>query len=306
MKACLLAFCVAILGCSSTPVGSKGIDPALAALVPADTILLSGIRMNELRATPLYTKMLSQQRLSELDDFSRQTNFDPRKDVNEMLLASNGVESVLLARGNFKIQAPAGMKKSIYKGATLYGKTGGAYAILDATTAVAGVESAVRRALDQKQSDQKQSGRPGPASLLDRARALPGSGQLWFVSSGWGTLPERLAGDAGNLSNMGRLLRTIENASGTADLRSGITATLIGHCRTDPDAKNLGDAARGMVGLGRLSVPENQPEMLRVFDGIKVEQKQRTVQVNVSISPDLIDKLLKMTETRPKASAKNR
>ena len=302
MKLCLLAIPVAILGCSCAQTGGGArIDQALAALVPADTILLSGIRMNELRATPLYTKMLSQQRLSELDDFAKQTNFDPRKDVNEMLLASNSVESVLLARGNFKIQAPAGMKKSIYKGATLYGKTGGAYAILDATTAVAGVESAVRRAIDQKQS-----GRPGPASLLDRARALPGSGQLWFVSSGWGTLPERLAGDAGNLSNMGRLLRTIENASGTADLRSGITATLIGQCRTDPDAKNLGDAARGMVGLGRLSVPENQPEMLRVFDGIKVEQKQRTVQVNVSISPDLIDKLLKMTETRPKASAKNR
>ena len=301
MKLCLLAIPVAILGCSCAQTGGARIDPALAALVPADTILLSGIRMNELRATPLYTKMLSQQRLSELDDFARQTNFDPRKDVNEMLLASNGVESVLLARGNFKIQAPAGMKKSIYKGATLYGKTGGAYAILDATTAVAGVESAVRRAIDQKQS-----GRPGPASLLDRARALPGSGQLWFVSSGWGTLPERLAADPGNLSNMGRLLRTIENASGTADLRSGITATLIGQCRTDPDAKNLGDAARGMVGLGRLSVPENQPEMLRVFDGIKVEQKQRTVQVNVSISPDLIDKLLKMTETRPKAAAKNR
>jgi len=301
MRLRLLVIPVAVLVCSCAQPGGGRIDPALAALVPADTILLSGIRMNELRSTPLYTKMLSQQRLSELDDFARQTNFDPRKDVNEMLLASNGVESVLLARGNFKIQAPAGMKKSIYKGATLYGKTGGAYAILDATTAVAGVESAVRRAIDQKQS-----GRPGPASLLDRARALPGSGQLWFVSSGWGTLPERLTADAGNLSNMGRLLRSIENASGTADLRSGITATVIGQCRTDPDAKNLGDAARGMVGLGRLSVPENQPEMLRVFDGIKVDQKQRTVQVNVGISPDLIDKLLKMTETRPKAAAKNR
>jgi hypothetical protein len=301
MKLPLLVIPVAILGCSCAQPGGGRIDAALAALVPADTILLSGIRMNELRATPLYTKMLSQQRLSELDDFAKQTNFDPRKDVNEMLLASNGVESVLLARGNFKIQAPAGMKKSTYKGATLYGKTGGAYAILDATTAVAGVESAVRRAIDQKQS-----GRPGPAPLLDRARALPGSGQLWFVSSGWGTLPERLGADAGNLSNMGRLLRTIENASGTADLRSGITATVIGQCRTDPDAKNVGDAARGMVGLGRLSVPENQPEMLRVFDGIKVEQKQRTVQVNVNISNDLIDKMLKMTETRPRPAAKNR
>ena len=301
MRLRLLAITVAILGCSCAQPGGGRIDPALAALVPEGTIMLSGIRMNELRATPLYNKMLSQQRLSELDDFARQTNFDPRKDVNEMLLASNGVESVLLARGNFKIQAPAGMKKSIYKGATLYGKTGGAYAIVDATTAVAGVESAVRRAIDQKQS-----GRLGAVALLDRARALPGSGQLWFVSSGWGTLPDRLAADPGNLSNMGRLLRSVETASGTADLRSGITAAVIGQCRTDPDAKNLGDAARGMVGLGRLSVPENQPEMLRLFDGIKVEQKQRTVQVNVNISSDLIDKMLKMTETRPKPAAKNR
>jgi hypothetical protein len=193
------------------------------------------------------------------------------------------------------------MKKSTYKGATLYVKPEGAYAIVDATTAVAGVERAVRRALDQKQS-----GQPGAAALLDRARALPGSGQLWFVSSGWGTLPDRLAADPGNMSNMGRLLRSVENASGTADLRSGLAATVIGQCRTDQDARNLGDAARGMVGLGRLSVPENQPEMLRVFDGVKVEQKQRTVQVNVNISPDLIDKMLKMTETRSKASSKNR
>ena len=72
----------------------------------------------------------------------------------------------------------------------------------------------------------------------------------------------------------------------------------MGDCRTEQDAKTLGDAARGMIGLGRLSVPENQPEMLRLFDGIKVEQKQQSVQLNVNIPPDLIDRLLKMTETR--------
>ena len=47
-----------------------------------------------------------------------------------------------------------------------------------------------------------------------------------------------------------------------------------------------------MIGLGRLSVPENQPEMLRLFDGIKVEQKQQSVQVNVNIPADLVDRLL--------------
>src|SRR3954451_11326903 len=129
MRPRLLALAVTILGCSCAQPGGGRIDPVLAAMAPADTILLSGIRMSEVRSTPLYTRMISQQRLSELDDFARQTNFDPRKDVTELLLASNGVDNLMLARGNFKIQTPAGMKKSIYKGATLFGKADGAFAI---------------------------------------------------------------------------------------------------------------------------------------------------------------------------------
>src|SRR5205823_8866137 len=123
----------------------------------------------------------------------------------------------------------------------------------------------------------------------------------------WGSLPDRFGGEqAGNLSNITRIVRSIESATATVDLRSGISASAKGECRTEQDAKNLSDAARGMVGMGRLSVPENQPEMLRLFDGIKVEQKQGAVQLNVNIPPDLIDKMLQMTDTRPKPPAKNR
>ena len=50
-----------------------------------------------------------------------------------------------------------------------------------------------------------------------------------------------------------------------------------------------------MVGLGRLSVPANEPEMLRLFDGIRVEQTQRSVLLNLKIPSDLIDRLLQMT-----------
>jgi hypothetical protein len=297
MKVWLLAASVAILGCSSAEIGGNRIDPALAALVPSDTIILSGARMSELRSTALYSKLISRQRLSELDDFAKKTNFDPRKDVNDMLIANNGADSVVLARGNFKIQAPVGLKKSAYKGVTIYSKNEGAYAILDATTAVAGPEPAVRKVIDQKQSGQR-----GAAALLDRARALAGTGQVWFVSNGWGTLPDRLSGQGGNLSNLSRFFRSIETATAIADLRSGLVANANGQCKTEQDAKTLGDAARGMVGLGRLSVPENQPEMLRLFDGIKVEQKQTSIQVNVNITPDLIDRLLQFTDTRPKVA----
>ncbi len=100
MKAFLLAISVAILGCSSAQFGGARIDRGLAALVPADTILLSGIRMSEVRATPLYNRMISQQRLSELNDFAKQTNFDPRKDVQPLL-----AWSALCARPSIRSKA---------------------------------------------------------------------------------------------------------------------------------------------------------------------------------------------------------
>ena len=294
MKAALLAIGLVVTGCKSSQSGSPRIDPVLAALVPGDTIMLTGVRMADVRATATYAQLATQQRLSPLDDFAKSTNFDPRKDVTEMLVASDGADSVVLARGNFKVQATAELKKFEYKGVTIYGDGIGAYAIFDATTAAAGTDRAVRKAIDRKRS-----GGPGPTSLLDRARALPGSGQIWFVSNGWGTLPDLATGQGGNFANVARVLKSLESATATIDLRSGLDADIRGLCRTDPDAKMLSEALRGMVGLGRLSVPQDQPELLRLFDGIKVEQTQRSVQLSLKIPPDLIDRLIKMTGSRP-------
>jgi hypothetical protein len=297
MKACLLAIPLMIAGCGSAQTGGGRLDPVLAALVPPDTFLLSGIRMSELRTTPLYVKMLSQDLNSTLDDFAKNTNFDIRKDVNDILIASTptGSGKVVLARGNFKIQPPAGFKKSPYKGVAVYSQGDAAYAILDASTAVAGTEPEVRKVIDQKQSGQR-----GGAALLDRARALPGAGQIWLVSNGWGTLPADLSQQNGNIANLARFMQSIDRASAIADLRSGLVGNITGECKSEQDAKSLGDAARGMVGLGRLNVPENRPEMLRLFDGIKVDQKQRSIQVNVNISADLIDRMLQMNAAAPK------
>lgn len=288
-----------MLGCGSAQMGGLRVDPGLTALVPSDTILVAGIRMRELRGTALYGKLMAERRLGELDDFAARTNFDPRKDVADMLIASNGTDNVVLARGNFKVTAPAGMKKAAYKGVTIYSKGQGAYAILDSTTAVAGVEPAVRKAIDQKQS-----GRGGAQGLLDRARALPGGGQIWLVADGWGTLPDRLQKDGGNLANLSRFFRGIAKANATVDLRSGAIAHAVGDCRSEQDAKTLGDAARGIVGLGRLSVPEGKNELLRVFDGIKVDQKQNAVIVDVNIPADLLDGLLQMAPRKPGVTRK--
>lgn len=286
------ALIITMVGCGSAEMGAMRIDPVLAALVPADSIVVAGLRMGELRGTSLYGKLVAQKRLSDLDDFAKNTNFDPRKDVNDLLIASDGMQSVALARGNFRVQAPAGTAKSDYKGVTVYGSSEGAYAIVDSTTAIAGPMTAIRKVIDQKRSGGK-----GAVALLDRARALPGPGQIWMVSQGWGSLPDKLSKEGGNLSNLSRFFRGIQTATAVADLHDGLVAHLNGDCRTEQDAKTLGDAARGLVGLGRLTVPEGKPEMMRLFDGIKVDQKQNTILVNVNIPADLIDGLLQMSES---------
>lgn len=282
-----------LTACGDAQMSGTKIDPLLASMVPPDTVMLMGVRMEALRSTALYQKMLARQRFSDLDDFAKRTNFDPRKDVREMLIASDGSESVVLARGSFRITPLKETKQSTYKGATLYSQGDSAVAILDSTTAVAGRETAVRKAIDQKRARGA-----APGALLTKARSLPSTSQVWAVVLGWGKLGDQMMPRSGNAANFSRILKSLETSTLHADLRSGVQAAIDGVAKTEQDAKTLGDAARGFVGLGRLSVPENQPEMLRVFDGIKVDQQQRSLRVTIQIAPELVDSMLKWTAPR--------
>lgn len=279
---------VALTACNSAETGRTGIDSTLIALVPPDATMLSGIRMEAVRATALYRKMLAQQALPQLDDFGRKTGFDPRRDVRELLIASNGTDVLMAARGAFNLHGIEGSTKSSYKGYTLYANESRAVGLIDSSTAVAGPLTAVRAALDRY----KAGSRARPDELLARARQIPSENQVWSVSNGFENLLTMTIPQQGNAANVGRILGSLQNTTAAADFRTGVNGFIDGLCRTDQDAKNLGDAARGLVGLGRLSVPENQPELLKLWDGIRVDQQERTVKITVAIPEDLVDKLI--------------
>ena len=280
-----------VLGCRSAEMARGRVDPVLVAFIPADVVMLTGVRMEEIRSTPLYQKMVAKRRLQQLDQFAVETGFDPRKDVRELLVASNGKESVVLARGKFDIHGIKGARRSAYKGYTLYSGEQGGVALLDRTTAVAGNLPSVRAAIDQYKS----GSRGGAAALLARAQEIPANNQVWSVSSGWTNLLGKAMPQTGNAANFSKIFRSLENTTFAADMRSGLNAIAAGDCRTEQDAKNLGDAVRGLVGMGRLSVPDDRPELLRFYDGIKVEQQQRSIRIIANIPQDLLDKFLEMT-----------
>ena len=95
------------------------------------------------------------------------------------------------------------------------------------------------------------------------------------------------------------IFRSLQDYWFQADFSAGLRAEVHGTTRTEKDAINLRDAVRGMVGLGRLNVPENQPELLRVWDGITVDQQGRSITIHADIAQDLIDKMVQMLNSAP-------
>jgi len=280
-----------ILLASLTPFGCRSADTGLSKFIPGDTVALAGIRMDQVRTTALYQKLRAQKRFSELDNLKARTGFDPTLDVSELLVATNGKDAITVARGHFA-PSDAAAKKVPYKGYTLNTHGDGAYVLIDGTTAVAGTQGAVRAAIDQFKTG---TSSPGAASLVARGHALSPQAQIWAVSDS----PEAFAGLAsGNAAgNFGKVFGQIERLSFTADLSKGLNAVATGDCRTEQDAKSLGDALRGLVSLGKLSVPQGQTDLLRLYDSVQVDQTQKSIKITASIVPELMDKLLQLTDT---------
>jgi hypothetical protein len=286
--------CLVLAGCGGSLTRNGPVDPALAVFIPPDAVTLAGIRMDQIRTTPIYRKLAERNRLPRFDQFRTESGFDPSKDVNELLLASDGKKLLAIAHGAFAAKPRDGLNTSEYKGYTLYAKyESEAIAFIGKNIVLGGQTASVHAAIDEYKS----GGRGAPRNLMARAHALPADAQIWAVVEGWrGVTPDQLR-EMGNLGNLDRMLRSVEGANLTVDLRTGAHAAITGDCATEADAKTLADSLRGLASLARLGAPRgtpgNQPDLLRALDGIQVKQEGRVVQVNVDIAEDLAEKLVR-------------
>jgi len=252
------------------------------------------------RATEVYRRYVATRKLPWLEGFVKDTGLDPRQDLWEFLAVSNGKDAVLMARGKFspmglepKLER-AGVPRTPYKGYTIIGDERVAVAFTNATTAIAGKASALRAIIDQRS---KSGGIPAP--LLDQLKSVPPGSQVWFVSQqGFKRLPVDLpkSGALANIENLNRVLGTLESGALSIDLRTGLDAQASGVCATGQDAKRLHDALRGLIGLGRLSTPASQPELLQFYDAFVVSQHERTVNIKAAISLEQLAAFEKMFE----------
>src|SRR5689334_3676727 len=97
----IAASALTLVSCSKTAIPGAKIDPALAGLIPADTVMLAGVHVDAFQKTDIYQKHLVNRSFPLFDDFMSQTGLKRREDLWELLFISNGKQNVLLGRGKF-------------------------------------------------------------------------------------------------------------------------------------------------------------------------------------------------------------
>jgi hypothetical protein len=289
-KILLCALLSISLSCArKSPVGPK-IDPALATLIPDDTTLLVGTRLEALERTPVYQKYLADRKFPQVEEFARQTGLDPKKDLWELLFVSNGKNNVLLGRGKFANEMEPrlekeGAKRFGYKGYNLIGDEKTAVVFFSASTAAVGPTESLRYLLDQRGAS-----KGPPATLAALMKDIPADAQLWAAYGGG---PVDL-GFTGNLANLSKLVGSIQTGSLYFDLRTGLSGVAAGECSTDQSAEEVRGALKAFIGLGRLNTPANQPELQAAWDGLRVTEQDKRVKLYIDVPQNVVDQFLSL------------
>jgi len=288
IRTVLGALLVVSVSCArKTPVGPK-IDPALATLIPADTTLLVGTRLEALERTPVYQKYLADRKFPQVEEFARQTGLDPKKDLWELLFVSDGQHHVLLGRGKFANEMEPrlekeGAKRFGYKGYNLIGDEKAAVVFFSASTAAMGATESLRFLLDQRGAS-----KGPPAALAALMTDIPADAQFWGVYGG-GPIDLPFTG---NLANVTKLVSSIQAGSIYFDLRTGLNGIASGECSTVQSAEDVQGALKALIGLGRLNTPASQPELQKAYDGLRVTLQDQRVRLYIDVPEDVVDQFL--------------
>jgi hypothetical protein len=279
------------------------IDNVLEKMTPPGATSLVGARMDEIRNTDFYGEAIRQRKLPQLDQFVRQTGFDPRRDVRELLFATTKTGGVLMARGTFRVDLTLTDFKPIRHGAyTVQTYSGNGYCVLDRTLAIAGDIPSVNAALDAWTQGSHTAAQP----LLAHAKQVEAVYPFWGVSIGFaGFLADNMPKAASGI-DFARIFRGLEDTWFEATFANGFKGVVHGATATEQDAINLRDTAKGMIGFGRLSVPENQPGMLKLWDGFSVEQEAKSVAIRIDIAQGLVEQLIHMFDAATSGRGRGR
>jgi len=286
-------------GCTRTR-NSVAVDAALLTQVPQESVAIGAIRIKAMRDTPAWKRLLEQKVVNDrLDEIAKETTFDARKDLWELLWSSDGKEPLVYARGEF---APMGLEpkadqkgvtRMSYKGQMMIGDEKGAVWFINSSTAVFGRTEKIRGLIDARDTR-----KAGPSeSLRARIESIPPTAHLW-VAAEQAFLPKpsgdvKADGPLANIAqNMPMLLRSVNGLTGHINLADGVNMEFAAACNDEKGAKMVHDSLRGVLGIARIMLPPKEKQaLLPVLDVVQVEQRQTSTLLRANLTVGQIEQV---------------
>ena len=301
----------AVLCALAFPIVTWSADPSLLRLVMPDAKVIAGIQVDQTRNSPFGQFVLSHMQLDDagFKKFLDQTGFDPRRDVTEIIMASNWESNtpqsrwLVMARGAFDIAKIVhaaegnGITLGNFQGVELLTYSGHAkadvengIAFFDSSSAVMGDIASVKSAIDRYKT-----GAAANSKLLAKVRDVSAKNDFWFVtlvpiSEFAHAMPDP------NLSSAmkGNLLAAIDEASG--GIRFGDTVTISGEAttRSEKDAQALVDVVKFIAGLVQLNRENNATagQVATLLDDLDCKTLGNVTTISLAIPEKVLEQML--------------
>jgi hypothetical protein len=283
-------------------------DPRLVNLVMPDATVLLDVNVNQAKASPFGQYVLTtvlQSQAPKLQQLAALTGFDPRQDVDELLVASNSAPGskagLALVLGTFdpaKIAAVAqlaGAGVETYDGVSIFEdpKQQNGLAFPDSTLAVAGDLASVKAAIDRRNEGPTIS-----AALLAQVNQLSATEDAWAITTvPASTLrPPAAAPPAGGV-NIQNALQQVQSASGGVKFGTMVVVTAQAQTATAQDATSLGDVLKLLVSMAQLQASQH-PAAATLAQSLVVSTQGSTVKITLSVPEAQIQQLLKPQAAR--------
>jgi hypothetical protein len=281
-------------------------DPQLLNLVMPDAKVLAGVNVEQAKGTQFGQFVLNQLQThdAQMQQLVAMTGFDPRRDVSELLVSSDGVAGsktgLALARGSFdiaKITAAAtvaGAATEVYNGFTILedpkNKEAG-IVFLDATKVAAGDIASVKGAIDRLKTPQLL-----PAAVTVKVNQWSLSQDAWGIAT---VPPDSLVPTGQGTQNpMFNVGKSVQAAAGGVKFGALVVFSGEAQCDTAQNAKTLGDMVQLLINMAQMQA-NLDPTAAALIKSVTVTADGNLMKIQASLPQEVLQQLLQQSHNKP-------
>ncbi len=283
-------------------------DPLLVNLLSPDAKVVAGVNVEQAKGTQFGQYILNQMQTADahLQEFIALTGFDPRRDIRELLVSSDGNPQnhtgLALARGNFDIAKITGAATQHGAVTEVYGnytiiedpKQEGGVAFLNSTTLAAGDVASVKGAIDRQTTAQ-----PLPAAVITKINQWGNSQDAWAIT----TVPPASLVPQGAVKGTQQTMpllnfaQTVQSAGGGVKFGTNVVFSGEATADTAQNASTLADLVKLMLNLAQMQVGTNDPNAAALIKSATVTATGTTLKVSASLPQDTFIQMIQPKST---------